>query len=79
MAIPGNIKYSDFRQITRNHSFAHPVDDLYIIRDTAKLLLISTEPEGTMVRLLGITLSNFGELLPPTRRQDKSGQLRLFP
>ncbi|MDP3915475.1 MAG: DNA polymerase IV [Bacteroidota bacterium] len=73
------IKYSDFRQITRNHSFAHPVDDLYIIRDTAKQLLASTGPEGNSVRLLGITLSNFGELLPPTRRQDKSGQLRLFP
>jgi DNA polymerase-4 len=73
------IKYSDFRQITRNHSFAHPVDDLYIIRETARQLLASTEPEGDEVRLLGITLSNFGELLPAPHRQDKSGQLRLFP
>lgn len=73
------IKYSDFRQITRNHSFAHPVDDLSIIRETARQLLAATEPEGDAVRLLGITLSNFGDLVPAARRQDHSGQLRLFP
>jgi len=73
------IKYSDFRQITRNHSFAHPVDDLSFIGDTARQLLASTEPQGKEVRLLGISLSNFGELLPTARQQDKSGQLRLFP
>ena len=73
------IKYSDFRQITRNHSFAHPVDDLSVIGETARQLLALTEPEGKEVRLLGISLSNFGALLPAPRQQDKSGQLRLFP
>lgn len=73
------IKYSDFRQITRNHSFPHPVDDLYLIRETARQLLAATEPEGSEIRLLGITLSNFGELPPPGRRHKLPGQLRLFP
>jgi DNA polymerase-4 len=73
------IKYSDFRQITRNHSFAHPVYDLSIICETSKQLLASTEPEGKEVRLLGISLSNFCELLSAPGPHDKSVQLRLFP
>ena len=73
------IKYSDFRQITRNHSFALQVDDLSIIRETARQLLASTEPEGKAVRLLGISISNFGDLLPTSPQQNKTGQLRLFP
>lgn len=72
------IKYSDFKQITRNHSFAHPVEDLPIIIETARQLLATTDPEGKSVRLLGISISNFGEL-PVPHSQDKSVQLRLFP
>ena len=72
------IKYSDFRQITRNHSFAHPVEKLSTIIETARQLLSLTEPEGEAVRLLGISISNFGEL-PVPRLQDNSVQLRLFP
>lgn len=73
------IKYSDFRQITRNQSFTRPVDELSVIRETARQLLASTEPEGKAVRLLGISLSNFGELLPVASSQDEAVQLRLFP
>lgn len=71
------IKYSDFKQITRNYSFAEPVSDTNVIVDTAKKLLLSTGPEDKRVRLLGITLSNFGEQI----RQKKNGnsnQLALF-
>lgn len=72
------IKYSDFRLITRNHSNLIPIDDIDTIAATAKQLLQSTDPEGKPVRLLGISLSNFGQ--PPPKRNAKShpGQLELF-
>lgn len=68
------VKYNDFRQITRNHSSHHPVADADSIASAAKQLLAKTEPEeeGAKVRLLGITVSNFGEERPET------GQLSLF-
>ncbi len=68
------IKYSDFRQITRNHSFLQPVGDLETIAATAKELLLKTEPDGAKIRLLGITLSNFGDGIT----KPDNGQLRLF-
>ena len=73
------IKYSDFRQITRNRSFLQPVSDLDTIRDTAKQLLASTAFAGQEIRLLGITLSNFREGIPHRAKHDEPGQLRLFP
>ncbi|HJP63874.1 MAG TPA: DNA polymerase IV [Mucilaginibacter sp.] len=72
------IKYSDFRQITRNQSFREPVGDLTIICETAKKLLLNTQPENARIRLLGVTLSNFGE---PAIREKVNGdpdQLKLF-
>ena len=70
------IKYSDFRQITRNQSFSEATDDLGTVLEVAKKLLLSTEPDGKPVRLLGITLSNFGELI--LRKGKNSDQLDLF-
>jgi len=70
------IKYADFKQITRSRSFARPVNDLPTVAATAKDLLLSTEPEGKPVRLLGISLSNFGE--PGHEKKDLPGQLQLF-
>ncbi|SFO22438.1 DNA polymerase-4 [Chitinophaga sp. YR627] len=72
------IKYSDFRQITRNQSFPFPVGDLEKILETAKQLLRSTEPEDKPVRLLGISLSNFGEIITLNDRRDNTIQLSLF-
>jgi DNA polymerase-4 len=69
------IKYHDFKQITRNFSFQHPVNDLETIAATAKQLLLKTEPAGKKIRLLGISLSNFGEAA--AKGNDK-GQLELF-
>lgn len=68
------VKYNDFRQITRNHSSHQPISDADSIAIAAKQLLAKTEPEveGAKVRLLGITVSNFGEEHPET------GQLTLF-
>jgi DNA polymerase-4 len=69
------IKYNDFKQITRNHSVTEPISDLEIILQAAKKLLLATEPEGKKIRLLGVTLSNFGEIVPKQKRTD---QLELF-
>src|SRR6478609_5311143 len=57
------IKYHDFKQVTRSKSFDQPIDDLEVIEATAKQLLTATDPAGTKIRLLGISLSNFGEML----------------
>ena len=72
------IKYSDFKQITRNKSFADPVSDLDTIMNTARQLLEGTNLEGKKIRLLGISLSNFEQ---PDRVQNPftiPGQLTLF-
>lgn len=69
------IKYHDFKIITRNFSFQKPVGDLQTIADTAKQLLIKTDPENKKIRLMGISLSNFSEIIP--KRNDKN-QLELF-
>lgn len=73
------IKYSDFKQITRNQSFPDAVDDLETICSTAKRLLAATEPEDKRIRLLGISLSNFGEVIVKQKREMVSDQLKLFP
>ncbi len=70
------IKYHDFKQITRNHSFNHPVNDHGTIAGTAKKLLLNTDPETKKIRLLGISLSNFGEV--KVKRKKDDGQLELF-
>ena len=73
------IKYHDFKQITRNKSFLSPVGYLGTIIIAAQQLLESTETEGKRIRLLGITLSNFGELqIKSDGRSRNSWQLELF-
>ena len=62
------IKYHDFKQITRNRSFPDAVAG-ETISQVAKELLTPTFVEGQRIRLLGITLSNFG---------NETEQLRLF-
>mgnify|MGYP003575532833 CR=1 FL=1 len=71
------IKYSNFKQITRNKSFPFPATDLETLKDTAKQLLASTFDEDQKVRLLGISVSNFGDLEPKNKR-DADRQLKLF-
>ena len=70
------IKYSDFKIITRSKSFNEAFDEVSFIADTAKELLLATEPEGSRIRLLGISVSNFGERI--TAKNPASGQLLLF-
>ena len=70
------IKYHDFKQITRNQSFPAGIDDLMTIQQTAKALLEATDITKK-IRLLGISLSNFGDTQQSTVKEI-SGQLRLF-
>jgi len=73
------IKYHDFKQITRNQSFSTGFNDLETICATAKRLLAATTPEDTKIRLLGISLSNFGEVVVRMKEEKQTDQLRLFP
>jgi len=71
------LKYHDFKQITRNQSFHEPTSDYAIIINTVKQLLENVDLEDKKVRLLGISLSNFGPL-PPSHRPGDPDQLELF-
>ena len=72
------IKYSDFKQITRNQSFPVSIGDFETICNAAKQLLAATDLENVRIRLLGISVSNFGEVVKVERGR-KSMQLELFP
>ncbi|MBL0740916.1 DNA polymerase IV [Chryseolinea lacunae] len=72
------IKYHDFRLVTRSQSFPQGVNDKPTILATVHQLLIATDLEEKKIRLLGISLSNFGELGERVRREDESDQLKLF-
>lgn len=72
------IKYSDFRQITRNKSFPQPVSDYETIQETSLQLLAASGMEGIRIRLLGISLSNFGEAPAVEKSTGASRQLKLF-
>ena len=72
------VKYHDFKQITRNQSFPSPINDLETISSTAKQLMAATRVDDVKVRLLGISLSNFGEQGIRERSDEETDQLRLF-
>jgi DNA polymerase-4 len=71
------VKYSNFRQITRNKSFPVPVEDLEVILETAKQLLTATDLRSQPIRLLGISVSNFHESVSHNQNGPKA-QLDLF-
>ena len=70
------IKFSDFKQITRNQSLPQPISDYHAIINAAKSLLLKEELVDVGVRLLGISLSNFGNAL--FSRHTDPDQLELF-
>lgn len=72
------VKFHDFKQITRNHSFTYLLNDYDTIVNTAKELLNNVNMHGKKVRLLGISLSNFTEMHPPEKKSKRDGQLELF-
>jgi len=70
------IKYHDFKQVTRSQSFSSGVSDLETITATAKKLMEATDLEDKKIRLLGISLSNFGDVMVK-KSKDVSDQLAL--
>ncbi|CAN5221105.1 DNA polymerase IV [soil metagenome] len=73
------IKYYDFKLATRSHSFEEPVNDFETIVASAKQLLIATDPEDKKIRLLGISISNFGyPQVRSVREESETDQLKLF-
>ena len=55
------IKYADFQQATRSRSLAHAVADREMLRQMSVALVRSVLPADRGIRLLGVTVSNFGE------------------
>jgi len=55
------VKYGDFQIVTRSHSHAEPVADRKAFLTTGIELLHGLLPLAKGVRLLGLTLANFGE------------------
>lgn len=72
------IKYHDFRIVTRSHSFPEGVDERDLIYKTACNLLEALDPEKSKIRLLGISLSNFGADPASAVRGEPNDQLPLF-
>ena len=72
------IKYHDFKQVTRSQSFPTGIGDFETICATAIQLINQSGIEGRKIRLLGITLSNFGEPITKQKPIDHSDQLALF-
>lgn len=54
------VKFADFRQITRAHSFARPIASRAAVGDAARALLTGLCPVEKGIRLLGVTLSGLG-------------------
>ncbi|MDE1152568.1 MAG: hypothetical protein PW788_08535 [Micavibrio sp.] len=61
------IKYGDFKQITRRRSQAEVVATLDNFQNLARDLIRSVLPPTKGIRLVGVTVSNFGE--PPADRE----------
>ena len=75
------IKYHDFKQVTRSHSYPEGIDEREIIYNTVCELLSSTDTGNKKIRLLGISVSNFGQPQPsagPGPGGESGDQLPLF-
>lgn len=72
------IRYHDFKQVTRSHSFPEGIDDREIIYKTACNLLSASDASEKKIRLLGISLSNFGQAMNTRNGEEPGPQLHLF-
>ena len=71
------VKYKDFKVITRSRSLEQCIDDADIILQVAIELLNTLLPVEKGIRLLGVTISNFGGNINPEDKP-QTGQLHLF-
>ena len=68
------VKYADFTQITRSRTGPAPISDRAELDELSRALLEPVFPVAKGVRLLGVSMSSFGEEPPP----ESERQLRLF-
>ncbi len=72
------VKFSDFKQITRNHAFEQLVSDDQTIYEAGAQLLSKINLSGKKVRLLGLSISNFTLASHNREKNGNSTQLKLF-
>lgn len=70
------VKFSDFKQLTRNFTFPFYKNDFENIFESASILLSKLELQDKKIRLLGISISNFED--PLDFKSGNTIQLRLF-
>jgi len=68
------VKYADFTQITRSRTGPAPISDRAELDELSRALLEPVFPVAKGVRLLGVSMSSFGEEPPP----ESERQLRLL-
>ncbi len=69
MTITLKIKFSDFTQITKSKTITESITNLHTIDKMSRELLIGVFEHDRKIRLLGITLSNFGKTNSKTEAQ----------
>jgi DNA polymerase-4 len=67
------VKFADFQQVTRSHSFAAPILERAMLRQASTALVRTLFPEAKGIRLVGVALSNF-----ETASSGAGGELPLF-
>lgn len=72
------IKYHDFKLATRSQSFLEATNDQDFLATTVKQLLLVAGVENKKIRLLGISVSNFGTPPPRLNQDADTDQLKLF-
>jgi DNA polymerase IV len=72
------IKFHDFRIITRSQSLNESTADMETIFSVGAQLMSAALDDQDKIRLLGISVSNFGEALIPVADAHSIGQLKLF-
>lgn len=61
------LRYADFKTITRSHSLEKPTNSQEIVQEVLLLLLTQILVNNAPIRLLGVSLSSFGEKKTKTK------------
>lgn len=72
------VKFSDFKQITRNHAFEQLVSEGKTLYEAGAQLLSKINLSGKKVRLLGLSVSNFTLASANREKPGNDAQLKLF-
>jgi DNA polymerase-4 len=72
------VKFSDFKQITRSKTCAEPVKKSEQLFKIASELLVQGIEKNKLIRLIGVSASNFEETAPIVKPLKNPSQLSLF-